>query len=69
MRHPEGSRFDRRLRARQEERRLAEEEPIAEERRQRNRRANSMTPDEVQDWLKRNGILGGDRRKGERRHR
>lgn len=37
------------------------------DRRKRDRRQMSMAPDEVEDWLKRNGITGGDRRKGERR--
>jgi hypothetical protein len=26
-----------------------------------------MTPTEVEDWLRLNGITGGDRRKGDRR--
>jgi hypothetical protein len=37
------------------------------ERRQKDRRKMSMSPDEVEDWLKRNGISGGDRRQGQRR--
>jgi hypothetical protein len=37
------------------------------DRRQGDRRKMTMSPDEVEDWLKRNGISSGDRRKGERR--
>ena len=48
-------RFERRLRARREARRLAEElanrPPSREDRRER-----SMTPKEVERWLKQNGI-------------
>jgi hypothetical protein len=75
MRHPEGSRFERRLRARQLKRAVEGEilkhplgDPrIGEDRRQAERRRNAMTPDEVADWLKRNGISGGDRRHNDRR--
>lgn len=78
MRHPEGPRKDRRLRARQEAHRLAEEKAkevkhplgdprIGDDRRQAERRVRAMTPREVDDWLKRNGISGGDRRQGQRR--
>jgi hypothetical protein len=78
VRHPEGTRFERRLRAR----RLAEAVAAAEEgttpppppptvvdRRRTDRRTQTMTPAEVDDWLRRNGITGGDRRKAERRRR
>lgn len=37
------------------------------DRRQQDRRQMSMSPDEVEEWLKRNGISGGDRRVGQRR--
>lgn len=81
VRHPEGTRFERRLRARQEKRRLEElkemdkDKPkhplsdprIGDDRRQRERRAMVMSAEEVDDWLKRNGISSGDRRKGPRR--
>ncbi len=99
MRHPEGSRFERRLRARVEalalamtpnlprelrqgrpkygysptKTQLSEREQMlrrhganADERKS-DRRVRSMTPSEVEDWLKQNGISGGDRRKGDRR--
>lgn len=74
MRHPEGPRFERRLRARQEARCLAEKQaqqpkPPPVERRQQERRTRSMTSAEVEDWLKHNGITGVDRRKGDRRRR
>lgn len=42
-------------------------EPVDERRVDRRRMA--MTPQEVDQWLKDNGILGGDRRKGDRRQR
>lgn len=76
VRYPE-SRYTRRLKAREELRRRLEEirpprhplgDPrIDEDRRQQERRANAMTPKEVEDWLKRNGMQGTDRRKAERR--
>lgn len=72
MRHPEGPRALRRLKARRE---AAEEElkhplgdpRIGNDRRQKERRKQSLSPDEVNDWLKRNGISGGDRRHNDRR--
>ena len=74
MRHPEGPRFDRRLKARraksEREQLLEKFGPRADERNTTgDRRQMAMTPDEVDDWLKRNGITGGDRRKGDRRRR
>lgn len=51
------ARFERRLAARQEERRVED------------RRIMAMTPSEVDDWLKQNGISGTDRRKAQRRMR
>lgn len=38
-----------------------------EDRRKGERRQITMSESEVEDWLKRNGIIGGDRRKGDRR--
>lgn len=38
-----------------------------QERRQVDRRQISMSPQEVEDWMRMNGIVGGDRRKGQRR--
>lgn len=83
MRHPEGSRFARRLRARRQAAALAAAVAAAEDatpprhplgdprtgedRRRAERRSRTMTPDEVEDWLRRNGISGGDRRRAERR--
>jgi hypothetical protein len=104
MRHPEGPRAERRLRARMQalaekmtpslprelrtgrprygyeptKEQLSEREkllrrhgPRADERqadrRQGDRRQMSMSAAEVDDWLKRNGISGGDRRQGDRR--
>jgi len=43
------------------------DERTADRRKGGDRRQLSMSPEEVEDWLKRNGITGGDRRKGERR--
>lgn len=43
--------------------------PVFEDRRNEDRRAATMSPKEVEDWLRRNGIAGGDRRKGDRRRR
>jgi hypothetical protein len=40
---------------------------LGDDRRRQERRIREMSPDEVDDWLKRNGIFGGDRRRGERR--
>lgn len=37
--------------------------------RQVDRRKSTMSPREVEEWLKRNNIYGGDRRKDERRRR
>lgn len=64
------ARFERRLAERR-----AEQNPEAvgmpplEKRSGEERRVRSMTPAEVDDWLKRSGISGGDRRKGSRRKR
>lgn len=38
-----------------------------EDRRSAERRKMTMSPQEVENWLKMNGISGGDRRKGQRR--
>ena len=40
---------------------------IGNDRRQAERRSTQMTPAEVEDWLKRNGISTGDRRHNDRR--
>jgi hypothetical protein len=72
VRYPE-SRFERRLAKRKEaQERLAEkmgrQEPRSgDDRRRVERRAMVMSKEEVEDWLKRNGISGGDRRSGNRR--
>jgi hypothetical protein len=80
LRYPE-TRFARRLRARELARDVAAAEAsepppprhplgdprIGEDRRQQERRTRTMTPAEVEDWLRLNGITGGDRRKGDRR--
>jgi hypothetical protein len=70
-------RFERRLAKRRIKQRFEEQngeikhplgDPrIGNDRRQQERRTVEMTPAEVDDWLKRNGILGGDRRIGQRR--
>jgi hypothetical protein len=63
------ARFTRRLRAR----RATAGHPLSDprtgdtERRQAERRVRAMTPREVEDWLRRNGITGSDRRTGQRR--
>lgn len=70
VRYPE-SRFNRRLAKRKEARRLAEEKlaskPTQGDRRKEERRTTVMTSGEVEEWLKRNGISGGDRRHNDRR--
>lgn len=76
MRYPE-SRHERRVAKREEARQKAEERLAAkmarleprsgEDRRRQERRSTQMTPDEVSDWLKRNGITTGDRRHNDRR--
>lgn len=38
-----------------------------QDRREGDRRKMRMSEDEIEDWLKRNGISGGDRRLGQRR--
>jgi hypothetical protein len=38
-----------------------------QDRRQSDRRKMTMSPQEVEDWLKMNNIAGGDRRQGQRR--
>jgi hypothetical protein len=71
------ARFERRLEERRAQRAADEgvvvpaqaEAPEIERRSGEDRRVRSMSPAEVDDWLKRNGISGGDRRKGDRRHR
>jgi hypothetical protein len=104
MQHPEGSRKERRIRARLEAlanamtprppkglrpgRRQYGVDPTPEQiserakfiekfgasaddrekdRRSEDRRKMAMSPDEVENWLKINGIYGGDRRKAQRR--
>lgn len=106
MRHPEGSRAERRRRLRleilaramtprlpehlragrpkygvpptPEQQRISDRQRFIEkfgaqaddrtkDRRASDRRQMTMTPKEVDDWLKMNNISGGDRRKGERR--
>jgi len=81
VRYPE-SRFNRRLKARREARAERErremlgEEPvkhplsdprIGDDRRRAERRVMVMSAEEVEDWLKRNGISTGDRRHNDRR--
>lgn len=66
------ARFERRLqerRERQQNEKLEEVQavPPVERRSGEDRRVRSMTSAEVDDWLKRNGVSGGDRRKGSRR--
>ena len=66
------ARFERRLaerRSQQEQEETGATPPPIEDRRNADRRVKSMTPREVDDWLRRNGISGGDRRKGDRRRR
>jgi len=79
VRYPE-SRFDRRRKKRLSEREEAEmkaaklaekmgrQDPrTGDDRRQSERRKMVMSADEVDDWLKRNGISTGDRRHNDRR--
>jgi hypothetical protein len=80
VRYPE-TRFVRRLRARRLAVAVAAAEAaqpppvrhplgdprVGEDRRQAERRTHTMTPAEVEEWLRRNGIPGGDRRRGDRR--
>lgn len=76
VRYPE-SRHERRVAKRAEAKKKAQErlaekmariEPRSgEDRRQRERRVMVMSKEEVDDWLKRNGISGGDRRHNDRR--
>jgi hypothetical protein len=64
------ARFERRLAARREQQQEpAGVTPPIERRSNPDRRVRSMSPVEVDDWLKMNGISGGDRRKGPRRKR
>jgi hypothetical protein len=85
MRHPEGPRVQRRLRARRLKQQIDAEiaarkaeqpkEPVnpqgdprvGDDKRRQERRSRSMSPHEVEDWLNRNGISGGNRRMGQRR--
>jgi hypothetical protein len=66
------ARFQRRLAERREQQQEPEaipDVPPAERRSFPDRRSQAMTSAEVDDWLKRNGISGGDRRKATRRKR
>lgn len=71
------ARFERRLQERRAQRGVEEEvsiptqaeAPLVERRTGEDRRVRSMSPAEVDEWLKRNGISGGDRRRVTRRQR
>ena len=78
MRFSPGSRKARKIRERLLERGLQAErilrhplsDPrVGDDRRQQERRVRIMTQEELEDWLRLNGISGGDRRQGERRQR
>lgn len=69
----EKRRIARRLEARREKRRIEQGLPAPEttddesDGPQADRRVQAMTREEVEDWLRRHGITGGDRRTADRR--